>query len=321
MGQPSELGILRYPGAQQAAVLGLTDLLVMASTSAKQEGASEGLRISHWEQAHGSGELVRVFDTSPGAGSALSVLILPPCLEQPPTAEQAAVYADWLREQHQGGVVLSSVCAGAFVLGETGLLNGRTATTHWVYRDRFRSRFPAARVDTDRLLIDDGDIITAGGVMSWTDLGLRLVERFLGADVMLRTARMLLIDPPGREQRYYSVFTPNFRHPDRAVLKVQHWLQATGAREASLESMARQAGLEQRTLLRRFQKATGMTTGEYCQRLRISKAQELLQSSGLPVESVAWEVGYADPGAFRKVFSRIVGLKPGDYRRRFGGTG
>lgn len=193
----------------------------------------------------------------------------------------------------------------------------KAVTTHWAYRDEFRARFPLTRVDIDRLIIDDGDIITAGGVMSWTDLGLKLVERFLGTTVMLDTARMLLIDPPGREQRYYSVFTPNFRHQDSAVLKVQQWLQATGAKDISLTKMAEQAGLEQRTLLRRFQKVTGMTTGEYCQRLRVSKAQELLQATQLSVERVAWDVGYADSGAFRKVFTRIVGLKPSEYRQRF----
>ena len=159
--------------------------------------------------------------------------------------------------------------------------------------------------------------MTAGGIMSWTDLGLTLVERFLGPMVMVETARMLLVDPPGREQRYYSIFSPSFRHSDSAVLKVQHWLQATAAKDTALPSLAAEAGLEERTFLRRFQKATGMTTTEYCQRLRVNKAQDLLQFSRLPIDNVAWEVGYSDPGAFRKVFTRIVGLKPGEYRQRF----
>lgn len=214
-------------------------------------------------------------------------------------------------------MVLGSVCAGALVLGETQLLAGRTVTTHWSYDELLVSRVPDARVDTDRLLIDDGDIITAGGAMAWVDLSLKLVDRFLGPTIMLETARVLLVDPPGREQSYYSAFSPRLSHGDTAVLKVQHWLQSTGAKETDLATLARQAGLEPRTFLRRFQKATGYTTTEYVQRLRIGKAREFLQFGDLPVDAIGWEVGYSDPGSFRKVFTRLVGLTPGEYRRRF----
>lgn len=314
-----EIGLVLYPGAQRAAVLGLTDLLTAAVGLAARHGQQEegSLRISHWELEDADGVPTRVFDTAPGISSELTVLILPPSMAPPIAPEQAAPLSEWLRHHHQTGVILSSICAGAFALGETGLLAGRTVTTHWQYAEAFRARFPDACLDADRLIIDEGDLITAGGVMSWTDLGLRLVERFLGPSVMVETARMLLIDPPGREQRYYSVFSPNFKHSDSAVLEVQHWLQVTAARDTALSRLAAQAGLEERTFLRRFQKATGMTTTEYCQRLRVSKAQELLQFSRFPIDRVAWEVGYSDPGAFRKVFTRIVGLRPGDYRRRF----
>src|SRR3546814_807600 len=159
--------------------------------------------------------------------------------------------------------------------------------------------------------------ISAGGLMAWTDLGLKLVERFLGPVAMAQTARMMLVDLPGREQRYYSGFAPRLTHGDAAILKAQHFLQANEGKETRLSILAEQARLEERTFLRRFQKATGMTATDYAQRLRVAKAQELLQFGQLPVERIAWEVGYSDPGAFRKIFFRIVGLAPGEYRRRF----
>jgi transcriptional regulator GlxA family with amidase domain len=208
-------------------------------------------------------------------------------------------------------VRLASICAGAFLLAETALLDGRTATTHWLYVERFNARFPAVRLDADQLLIDGEDLVTAGGLMAWTDLGLRLVDRYLGAKRMLDTARILVIDPPGRQQRYYSAFSPRLSHGDSAVLAVQAWLQETGAQDIALATLAQRAGLEQRTFLRRFRQATGMTTTAYCQQLRVGRARELLQASRLPLERVAWEVGYSDPGAFRKVFTRVVGLSPG----------
>lgn len=314
-----EIGLVLYPGVQQAAVLGLTDLFGLAGRIAASHRKLDvhPLRVSHWQLDASSKMPVRVFDTAPDTAGTLTVLVLPPCLTEPSSQETAAPFIHWLREQHDRGVTLGSVCAGAFLLGETGLLAGRTVTTHWLHAESFRERFPQARLDADQLVIDDGDIVTAGGVMAWTDLGLRLVDRFLGPTVMIETARFLLVDLPRREQRYYSPFSPRLTHGDTAVLKVQHWLQATGAKDIALAVLAERAGLEERTFLRRFQKATGMTTREYCQRLRVGKAREMLQFGRLPVDRIAWEVGYGDPGTFRKIFVRIVGLTPGEYRRRF----
>ncbi|SFA62702.1 Helix-turn-helix domain-containing protein [Paracoccus halophilus] len=167
------------------------------------------------------------------------------------------------------------------------------------------------------MLIDGDQILTAGGVMSWTDLCLRLVERLRGAEVMTQTARFLLVDMSGREQRYYSMFSPCINHSDAVILDVRRWLQDTEARDISLGTLASRAGLERRSLLRRFRKTTGMTTCEYGQRLRVSKACELLQLSALTVEQIAWETGCGDPGTFRKIFARFIGLTPGECRQRF----
>ncbi|MEQ5828888.1 GlxA family transcriptional regulator [Sulfitobacter sp. NFXS29] len=313
------IGIILYLGAQLSAAMGLADLFQIAERTA--EGSDQGaprLRV----QILQTGEMAILTPEGAPEASGLDnahchVLILPPSLEAPIKSDVAAPLAGWLRERHGEGTVLASICGGAFLLAETGLLRGRAATTHWVYAGDFRERFPEVVLDTDRLIIDGGDIISAGGLMSWTDMGLKLVDRFLGPVVMAQTARMLLVDPPGREQRYYSGFAPHLSHGDAAVLKVQHFLQANEGRDARLVALAEEAGLESRTLLRRFQKATGLTTTQYAQRLRVAKAQELLQFGRLPVEHIAWEVGYSDAGAFRKIFHRIVGLTPGEYRRRF----
>lgn len=323
-----EIGIVIFPGAQMAAVLGMTDLFTVANRIACQradagENTPLRLRLSHWQWEAGAPTPFRAFDTAPettrrDAGSP-TVLVIPPGLGAPLTPEEAEPFKSWLRDRHGAGATLGSICKGAFLLAETGLLNGRQVTTHWTYEHEFQARFPDVHVDTARLLVDDGDIITAGGVMAWTDLALRVVDRLLGGAVMLDTARTFLIDPPGREQSYYSVFTPKLSHGDAAILKVQHWLQETSARNVDLASLVAHSGLGERTFLRRFQKATGLTTTEYWQRLRVGRARELLQEKGLTGDQVAWEVGYADPGAFRKVFNRIVGLSPAEYRRRFRG--
>lgn len=308
MGQ-TRISVLLYPGAQKSAALGLADLFEIAMRIAKETGSSAAdLQVRLVEAGAGIDE---------GATETCDVLILPPSLGAPIETAKAAPLARWIRDRHAEGAAVASICGGAFLLGETGLLKGRSVTTHWVYADAFRDRFPDANLDIDLLLIDGGDIISAGGLMAWTDLGLKLVERYLGPTVMFQTARMLLIDPPGREQRYYSGFVPKMTHGDKAILRAQHFLHEGNGRDARLPNLAEHAGLEERTFLRRFQKATGITAVDYAQRLRVTRAQELLQFGRDPIESIAWQVGYADTGAFRKVFHKIVGLTPGEYRQRF----
>ncbi|KWV46337.1 AraC family transcriptional regulator [Rhizobium altiplani] len=319
---PAEIGILLYPNVQLAAVHGLTDLFHLANrfATARQPSGGPALRVSHWQGADTSARVERVFDTAPGTRGSPAVLILPPSFGDPMTSEEAAPVAQWLRARHAEGTTLSSVCVGAFLLAETGLLANRLATTHWVCADALAQRFPEVRVDADKLIIDDGDVITAGGLMAWTDLGLKLVDRLLGSTIMLETARYLLVDPPGREQRYYSNFSPRLNHGDEQILKVQHWLHASGARQVTLAAMSERARLEERTFLRRFRRATGLRPTEYCQHLRVGKAREMLEFSNRTVEQIAVAAGYEDPGAFRKVFHKITGLSPGDYRNRFGLT-
>lgn len=300
-----DIAVLEYPGVQEAALLGLVDLFEIANLPDRPQ-----LRVTTW-RAKGD-------DMQPDSNTGTPVVMIIPSGKQGPVAaEVARPVAPALRKLHAGGTTLASVCVGAFILGETGLLDGRSATTHWGVADAFRSRFPKVHLDVDRLVIDDGDIMTAGGMMAWMDLGLKLVDRYLGTSAMMNTAGTLLIDPPGREQRYYSSFVPTLNHGDAAVLAVQHWLHAKFADSISLSEMASKSGLEERTFLRRFRKATHMTATEYLRRFRVNKSREMLQFGADAVEAIAWAVGYRDASAFRKVFYQTVGLSPSEYRRRF----
>ncbi len=311
-----EVGILLYRGCQSAMVHGLTDMLMTASDFSVARGG-RALRLSHWS-ACDDGAFVRSFDTHAGAAGAADFIVAPGRLSGPVTAEEAAPFARWLTVQHGRGAVLASSCGGAFLLAETGLLRGRAATTHWMFADLLQTRFPEVKVEPEKIVIDDGDIITAGGLMAWTDLGMRLIDRLLGPSIMVETSRFFLVDASGREQRHYGGFAPRLTHGDEAILKVQHWLQARGARDVGAADMAREAGMEERTFLRRFKAATGVKPTEYAQCVRVEKARELLQFTKRPVDQVAWSVGYEDAAAFRRVFGRLVGISPGDYRKRFG---
>jgi transcriptional regulator GlxA family with amidase domain len=315
----TEIAIPIYPEAQLAAVHGLTDLFLVADrlTRRRLEREEALIRVSHLVLNEQDGQVIRSFDTNPGSAGDPAVIILPPSLGDLPQAECNAVLISFLKARHAAGATLASVCAGAFLLAETGLLDGRTATTHWTYATDLAQRFDRVKVDAEKLVIDDGDIITAAGLMAWTDLGLKLVDRLLGSTAMLETARFLLVDPAGREQRHYSAFSPQLLHGDAAILKVQHWLHNTAARAVTTRSLAAMAGLEERTFQRRFHKATGLRPIEYCQHLRVGKAREMLEATMRPIDHIAWDVGYDDPASFRKVFVKLTGLAPSDYRRRF----
>lgn len=304
-----QIAILVYPGVQMSAVLGLDDLFLIANRSSHRQGGGQ-LTVT---------QVTPQMIQNPATGR-FAAVILPPSLERARGGDEEAVH-DWLRGQHRAGAVMCSVCAGAFWLGHSGLLKGRPVTTHWALEEEFRTAFPDSQLNAEHLLVDDHDIVTAGGLMAWLDMGLFLVKRWLGPQVVSETARQLLVDPSGREQRNYRSFRPSLTHGDAAILALQHWLEGNVDGEITVQSMARRTGLAGRTFLRRFKAATGFTPNAYLQNLRIEKARGLLERTRIPVGEIGWRVGYLDPSAFSRVFRATTGLTAGDYRNRFGVLG
>ncbi|TKK41257.1 AraC family transcriptional regulator [Pseudomonas fluorescens] len=314
-----ELGVLIYQGAQLAAVHGLTDLFGVANRIAAEHDSAQLplLRVSHWQvDAHGTP--ARTFDSHPGPEQPMMAVLVPPSIAEFTEDQAPPALLEWLRLQHAGGTVLGGVCIGSIMLARSGLLDGRSATTHWSSAKSFAASYPAVRLEADKPIVDDGDLITSAGLMAWSELGLRLVDRLMGPSVAADTARFLVIEHSASASQCGSNFAPLLRHGDGAVLKVQHWLQASGAVDVSVAAMAQEANLEERTFLRRFRSATGLKPTEYCQHLRVGKARQMLEFTNGTIDHIAWTVGYQDPGAFRTIFKKITGLSPSDYRNRFG---
>ncbi|WP_074647013.1 GlxA family transcriptional regulator [Thalassovita gelatinovora] len=293
------VALVDFPGAQAAALYGLSDLLKVASRYAGGQGRIEAVQIKVSEP--------KLFD----------VVIFPPSLDGA-RGDADHPLTHWVADQHRRGARVCSVCAGAFWLGHAGLLTGRPATTHWALEEEFCATFPEVRLVPERILVDDHDIVTAGGIMAWLDLGLFLVGLWGGPHLVSQVARHLLIDPSGREQRNYRSFRPRRQHGDAAILQVQTWLESRSGDAVTVEAMAGHAQLSERTFLRRFQVATGLSPSVYLQQVRVEKARGLLERSRLPVSQIGWQVGYGDPSAFARVFKAITGLSAGEYRRRFG---
>lgn len=311
---PTEIGLLIYPDCQLAAVYGLTDLFRIACewSSIDADGGRRCVRVSHWRM-EGDG-VSCVFDTHAGLPHELAYVIAPPSIVMPDRMQAMPAASTWLLARHAAGATVCSVCAGAFVLAETGLIDGRRATTHWAFADRLSERFPAIDVAAETMIIDDGDVITAGGILAWADLGLLLVEKLLGQATMLETARFLIVDPPRRSQSRYKAFLPRFDHGDKEILAVQHQMHAAPERHTSIAEWAAGVHLSERTFQRRFFRATRLKPTEYLQTVRVMKARRLLETTTESIESIAWSVGYADSAAFRKVFSRLTDATPNEYR-------
>jgi transcriptional regulator GlxA family with amidase domain len=319
-----EIGIVNYPGAQVASILGLTDLFGIASTIALDERRSgqTGLRVTHWKPINSfDTNLSCVYDSAPRGSPQPRVLIIPPTLVNLPNPEVPAGVVSWVRNRHVAGATLVSLCSGTFILAETGLVDGQSVATHQICARALARRFPKIVVDTNRRIIDHGDIITAGGFLSWVDLGLFLVDRTLGPAIRAETARFVLADPAAGEARYFTGFAPPQTHGDRAVLKAQEWVHMRDGRGVSLADMATAAGLERRTLLRRFAIATGMTPIEYCRDVRVSRARELLEGGDTSQKLIAQSLGYKDVASFARFFRKAVGSAPGTYRKKFGRKG
>mgnify|MGYP003628016049 CR=1 FL=1 len=302
----TSIAIVAYPGVQMSAVLGLEDLFLIANRNVRQHGGCQ-LTVQ---------QVSRHAMAAPALGR-FDAVILPPSLEQSRGQHENTIHA-WLRAQHGAGALMCSVCAGAFWLGHAGLLQGRAITTHWDLEAEFRATFPEIMINAEHLLIDDNDIVTAGGLMAWVDLGFFIVNRWLGPQVVSQTARHLLVDPGGREQRNYRSFTPPLTHGDAAILALQHWLEGHVDSVITVETMATRTQSSSRTFLRRFKAATGHTPNAYVQNLRIEKARGLLERTRMSIAEISWNVGYQDASAFSRTFRATIGLTAGEYRNRFG---
>jgi transcriptional regulator GlxA family with amidase domain len=316
----SEVGIIAYPGAQAAAVHGLTDLFAIAGRFAAQMGVDDGpgLRVSHWSPA--AGEMLCVWRSDPASPSTPSILIVPPTLGELPDAAICASIGRWLLARHEAGANLVTVCSGVFLVAATGLLDGRVVATHRLCARALEETFPQVAVDTARPMIEHGDILTAGGFMAWVDVALLIAGRLFGEAVRAETARFVLQGDDRAADAGLAGLAPRRDHADEAVRRAQQLVHLHDGRDVSLAAMAAAARLERRTFLRRFAIATGMAPMEYCRAVRMARAREILEAGNQPLKRIAEMLGYVDVSTFARAFRRSCGVAPGTYRSRHGGA-
>lgn len=227
----------------------------------------------------------------------------------------------WLKKRYEAGATVASVCSGAVLLAEAGLLNGQQATAHWAYREMFKHYYPSVDFRPERVLSYAGEedrLILAGGITSWQDLALYLIARFLGPEHAVQASKFYLLSGHDEGQLPYAALRRRIQKSDQAISECQVWLAENYAKGDIIPHMLKLSGLNRRTFSRRFKAATGYSPIEYLQALRIEEAKQMLESTAQAIEEIAEAVGYKDEGAFRRTFYKRSGLSPSAYRKKFG---
>jgi transcriptional regulator GlxA family with amidase domain len=224
---------------------------------------------------------------------------------------------EWIREMHRMGTEIASMCSGSFFLAEAGLLNGKTATSHWGLTDEMKSRYPAIKVKSDRIITDQDGIYTSGGAFSALKLVLYLIEKFCGREVVLWVSKRLSLDIDYVSQAHFAVFEGQRQHDDEEILKTQTFIEQNYSTNISIEQVSALCHTGKRNFIRRFKAATNNTPLEYLQRVRVEAAKKVLENEDRPLDEIMNLAGYEDVKTFRMIFKRITGLSPRDYRKKY----
>jgi transcriptional regulator GlxA family with amidase domain len=322
--------VVAVPETAGSALYGMVDVLSAAgnlwNTLTRQDAGAASFRVrivAHQREPFRCGNGIPVApDHAVGDAPAAPIVVVPELWLGPDEslAGRHAGIVDWLRRRYRAGGYLYSACSGALFLAETGLLDGCPATSHWGYAAQFRSRYPRIRFDPAPNLVlarPDGRIVTAGGTTSWHDLALHIIGRHASPGEALRIAKVYLMKWHAEGQLPFAPLVADLPHGDAVVRRCERWLKEHWRQRDPVRHVIGMARIPARTLERRFRSGAGCSLLEYVQRIRVEHAKRLLEETALPLEEVVVDCGYAEVSSFRRLFRRLTGLTPGQYRRLF----
>ena len=320
--------LVAIPEVMASTLMGLYDVLnSLALLSTYSEGLAGRARFDAEIVATTAGRLASASGVPIEARRSIEqidsadVIIIPSILVERGEWQQGRYPAivKWLTDMHAAGAQLCSACSGVLLLAETGLLDGKDATVHWMYAATFRRNFPNVRLRLDRALVAAGkhqEFLMSGASTSWHDLVLYLIAQHAGPTAAQAVAKFFAFQWHADGLSPYVVFEPVTDHGDAAIHKAQSWLSRHFSVANPIEQAARVSGIPERSFKRRFKSATGHAPIDYVQRLRVEEAKRRLERTGEPVDEISWKVGYEDPAFFRRLFKRITGVTAGAYRRK-----
>jgi transcriptional regulator GlxA family with amidase domain len=231
--------------------------------------------------------------------------------------EQNRAAIPWMTRMHERGSEIASLCIGAFLLGATGLLDGKKCSTHWAFYDEFRTLYPQIQIVDGSIITDEGKIYSSGGANSLWNLLIYLLEKYTNRDLAILAAKFFAIDIDRDNQRAFTIFRGQKGHPDNEIRTIQDYIENNYAEKLSILELADIAHVSRRSFERRFKTATNNTINEYVRRVRIEAAKRSFEASRKNVTEVMFDVGYTDTKAFRDVFKKVTGLTPVEYRNKY----
>jgi transcriptional regulator GlxA family with amidase domain len=246
------------------------------------------------------------------------LLIIPPTFGNTDTGIRANAEAiPYFKKLHQNGTSLASLCIGAFLLAETGLLNGKKCSTHWAHITEFKEKYPLVEVEDGAVITEHDNIYSSGGANSLWNLILYLVEKFSDRETAIMISKYFALDIGRDSQSQFAIFKGQKNHGDAGIHKVQAYIEENYEDKITIEDLVNLINVGRRTFERRFKDATTNTPIEYIQRVRIEAAKKFFEASRKNVTEVMYGVGYTDTKAFRDIFRKITGLTPIEYRNKF----
>lgn len=246
------------------------------------------------------------------------LLIIPPTFGDMRAGIEANVEAiPYFSKLYQTGASLASLCVGAFLLAETGLLDGRKCSTHWAYMGEFKEKYPNVEVEDGAIITEHDRIYSSGGASSLWNLILYLVEKFSDRETAILISKYFALDISRDNQSQFVIFRGQRNHGDLDIQRAQDYIEQNYEERLTIEDLANFSNIGRRTFERRFKEATNNTTLEYIQRVRIEAAKKYFEASRKNVSEVMYNVGYTDTRAFRDVFRKVTGLTPIEYRNKF----
>jgi transcriptional regulator GlxA family with amidase domain len=224
---------------------------------------------------------------------------------------------DWIANQYRDGAEVATICTGAFLLASSGLLDGKSCSTHWAAAENFRRMFPNVKLQTDQLITDEKGIYTNGGAYSFLNLMIYLVEKYYDRQTAIFCAKVFQIEMDRKSQSAFIIFKGQKLHGDELVKEAQNYIESNLQEKISVASLSSRLAVSRRNFDRRFIRATGNTPVEYSQRVKIESAKKELETSCKTINEVMYEVGYSDSKAFREVFKKHTGMSPVEYKSKY----
>lgn len=304
-------------------IVGMHDALTIANLwQRKLTGRDETLFTTKLVSLDGSpincGSISLVAEDSLATAGDVEYIIIPPFVPVP--AWDSTVkkrVTEWLTAKHRDSVPIAALCTGAFLLAETGLLDGKKATTNWQFVRRFQRRYPAVQLRPEKLITEETGLVCTGAATAYLNFALTLLERYGSRELARVCAKALLVDPNKNSQAPYCLDVENKRHKDEAILRAQRYFEKNYASIVSVEEVAAHVGISSRHFKRRFKSATGSSPLFYLQTLRIELAKKKLELTLDSIDEITRQIGYENASTFRRLFRQRVKLSPREYRDKF----